>query len=211
MNNYAQVIVEGAVSGDLRYYKATRGGEEAGGSLEFQVDDGTEVIKVRCYDDATRELIKERKIPAIGDKVVIHGTFQSRGRSESLILGSTYGLTISRKRPDTVTASSEISVLLSKDETQTEGILIEGKLISSAYNRFRMEFMIDDGSGGTILAYLPGGVLDALGISEGAGTWEGMPQSGDLTRISGVPVPERGKNAGFSIAVAMPEDIRKVQ
>ncbi|MDD5091954.1 MAG: hypothetical protein PHQ23_13690, partial [Candidatus Wallbacteria bacterium] len=205
-NNYAQVIVEADVSGDLRYYKNVLGGEEFGGSLEFQVDDGTDVMKIRCYDEATSELIRERKLPAQGDRITVRGTFQSRGKTRSIILGSAYGISISRSRPGQIMTWNEISGL-----TQNAGVLTEGRVLSAKYNRYRMEFIIDDGAGNTAIAYIPGSILDALGIPEENRIWEGMPQAGDLVRVSGIAVIERGRDPGFSIALALPEDIRKVQ
>ena len=80
-------------------------------------------------------------------------------------------------------------------------------------------------TGNSLVVSLPKDLLESLSLQDGSDVSveldrknrqilirpAELPLAGDLTRISGVPVPERGKNAGFSIAVAMPEDIRKVQ
>ena len=55
-NNYAQVSITGKISQDIRFYKSTRSRSEGAGSLEFMVDDGTGIIKVRLLNGRKRRL-----------------------------------------------------------------------------------------------------------------------------------------------------------
>jgi len=72
LHNYAYVWVEGTVSGGpiYRIKPSVR--------LDFWIDDGTGIIRVRAYSDDAEVLARENRIPQIGDRV----RFLGRARVE---------------------------------------------------------------------------------------------------------------------------------
>ena len=90
----------------IRYYTSET---RVGGSLEFQLDDGTGIIKVRCYDDVTAELARTRCIPGYGDRVKIQGTYQFKARTDFVILGSAKGIEITRNLAHHTTTLAKIA------------------------------------------------------------------------------------------------------
>ncbi|MFH0879728.1 MAG: hypothetical protein V2A34_08445, partial [Lentisphaerota bacterium] len=73
--NFAQVRIQGRISGEVRLHSSNDARGETS-SLEFEVDDGTGIIRVRCYEDTTQELQAESKVPVRGDQVSLVGNYQ---------------------------------------------------------------------------------------------------------------------------------------
>ena len=92
--NFAQVRIQGRINAEVRLHSASDDARGETSSVEFDVDDGTGVIRVRCYEDTTQELQAESKIPALGDQVNLVGNYQFKAKRQFVILGSSADLTI---------------------------------------------------------------------------------------------------------------------
>ena len=95
-SNFAYVQVKGYVCDVPRFYRATAAEDPHSGTLEFCLDDSTGRTRVKTYQDATRRLIRQGKVPAFGDRVTVTGNYQVRTHRHSLILGASEELEISR-------------------------------------------------------------------------------------------------------------------
>lgn len=97
--NFAGVVIEGTVAAPPRVYESRYGGEDAAGSLQFLLDDGTGVMRVRAYEDATNELARAGKLPALGDRVKVTAHYQYRSQGDLLLLDGASSLEIRRDEP----------------------------------------------------------------------------------------------------------------
>jgi DNA/RNA endonuclease YhcR with UshA esterase domain len=88
--NYAYVRVEGAVVG-----YPTR----ADDYLSFVVADAGGRIRVSAYRRAVRDLLRDGRLPAPGDRVALEGTLRIREEDASIVLGSADALQLERPEP----------------------------------------------------------------------------------------------------------------
>ncbi len=92
--NFAQVRIQGRIHNEVRIHSSDDDARGDSSSVEFEVDDGTGIIRIRCYDDTTQELQEAGLIPAKGDEVSLVGNYQFKARRQFVILGSASDLTI---------------------------------------------------------------------------------------------------------------------
>jgi hypothetical protein len=97
-SNFAQVIITGKISDEVRLHGSSS--DARGDSLEFEVDDGTGIIRIRCYDDTTQELKAAKKIPVEDDTVRVVGNYQFKAKRAFVILGSAADLTIQHEHSE---------------------------------------------------------------------------------------------------------------
>ncbi len=81
--NYNFIHVRGTVVSYPRTYDSNYGVTQ----LSFMVDDGTGQITIKIYRDLIPTVVKEHKVPGIGDVVDAQGTF-SYGRKKSLTINN---------------------------------------------------------------------------------------------------------------------------
>jgi len=93
-SNFAQVVIHGRISDEVRLHSAAKDSPGEASSLEFDVDDGTGILRIRCYEDTVEELLAAGKIPARGDNVRLVGSYQFKAKRAFAILGSAADLTI---------------------------------------------------------------------------------------------------------------------
>jgi hypothetical protein len=206
-SNFAQVTTNAVVNAPLRYYAASDKGENAGGSVEFEIDDGTSLMLVRCYDDATRELVEAGKLPAFGDKIKMTASFQYKGKGGFLILGSEKGIKIDRRTPET--ASPIKTVNENPDDKFKRGdiLKVSGRVASVDSSRYELEIDLDAG-GATdetrITAVMPFSVLQAgRHVKENADEWKDAPRKGDFITLSGA-LELRGKKDDKYFVIVLP-------
>ena len=102
--NYAYLRINGTVIDDARYYVTlSDSGKVLPGSISFQIDDGTGILQIKAYQEVTKDLVKDKKIPVKGDKVVVEGPVMFRGDEKSLVIQSVNGLKIEDEKPVDIT------------------------------------------------------------------------------------------------------------
>lgn len=212
-SNFAQVKVNAEVSAVPRYYAAQGKGENAGGSFEFEIDDGTMAMLARCYDDATGELVRAKKIPALGDKVTVRGSFQYKGKGGFIIIGSDNGLEINRVMPEKATA---LKIMAQKEIDKTglkphERVKISGKISEIKSSRYEFALKLDDMAGNIVTAVIPISALQISGqVKEDVSEFKFNYKEGDFVTLSGA-LEKRGRRGYeyFAVIVPAPEDILK--
>ena len=123
--NYAYLEIEGRVVEDSRYdFIISDTGEILPNSISFKIDDGTGLLDVRTYQEVTKELIREKKIPVNGDWVKVVGNVNFRGDYKAMTLQSVDQLKIIKETPSPIT----IDDIFNKGENDT-GIK-HGKMVS---------------------------------------------------------------------------------
>lgn len=206
-SNFAQITTNATVNAPLRYYAATGKGEEAGGSVEFEIDDGTALMLVRCYDDATRELAEAKKLPAFGDRVKVRASFQYKGKGGFLILGSEKGIDIDRPKPEKATPIKLINENSGEKFKRGDTVKLSGRVVS--VNSSRYELNIELAAGGatsenSITAILPLSILQAGKlVKESADEWAGAPKDGELVTVCGA-LEQRGKKDDKHFVAILP-------
>jgi len=204
-SNFAQVKINAKVSAPIKYYSSSSTkGEDAGGSMEFEIDDGTALMSVRCYDDAVRELVDSKKIPAFGDDVTVRASYQYKGKGGMLILGSEMGLEIRRKTPEKATPIKAFAAENAKFE-KGDRVMVSGKVEEVRDARYELTIAINDLSGNKITAIIPLGILQAYKlIKEDTSEWQqGRPKAGDFVTIKG-GIDRRGKKGSEYYVMLVP-------
>lgn len=209
-SNFAQVTANAVVNAPLRYYAASDKGENAGGSIEFEIDDGSALMLVRCYDDATRELVEAKKLPAFGDKIKMTASFQYKGKGGFLILGSEKGIKIDRHVPQS--ASPIKAVIENPGDKFKRGdiIKVSGRVTAVNSSKYELEIELDSASSAAqadetrLTAVMPFSVLQAgRHVKENAGEWKNAPREGDFITLSGA-IELRGKRDDKYFVIMLP-------
>lgn len=204
-SNFAQVSIKASVSSPIKYYAATGRGEDAGGSLEFEIDDGTALMLVRCYDDATRELVESKKVPGYGDSVKLRASFQYKGKGGFLILGSERGIEVNRNIPASATPIKAI-IENAEDKFKKGGyVKISGKIAEIDNAKYELVITLNCGSDeNQIKALLPLSVLQINKlVKENPEEWKECPAVGDFVTIYGA-LDKRGRKDDSYLALILP-------
>ena len=204
-SNFAQVSVNATVNGPLRYYAAAGKGENAGGSAEFEIDDGSALMLVRCYDDATREMAEFKKLPAFGDKIKLRASFQYKGKGGFLILGSEKGIEIDRPKPEKAVPIKLVTENAGEKFKRGDTVKLSGRVASVDSSRYEMNIELEAATAeNTITASLPLSVLQAYKLAkENADEWSGAPKEGELVTVTGA-LEQRGKKDEKYFVVILP-------
>jgi len=204
-SNFAQITTSAVVNGPLRYYAATNKGEDGGGSIEFEIDDGTALMLVRCYDDATRELVDAKKLPAFGDKVKLRASFQYKGKGGFLILGSEKGIDIDRKTPETASPIKAVNDNAGDKFKRGDIVKVSGRVDSVANSKYEINITLDSAtSENQITAVLPLSVLQASKlVKDESGEWTAAPRAGDFITVSGA-LELRGRKDDKHFVIMLP-------
>ncbi len=194
-SNFAQITTNAVVNAPLRYYPAADKGEDGGGSIEFEIDDGTALMLVRCYDDASRELAESGKLPAFGDKIKMTASFQYKGKGGFLILGSEKGIKIERNIPEKATPIKTIVENTGGKFKHGDIIKLSGRVTSVENSRYEFEINLNSASTdeNSITAIMPFSMLQAeKTIKNSADEWQNAPHEGDFITLTGA-LAQRGK------------------
>ncbi len=92
-DNYRFVHVRGTVVGYPYAYETPYGVTQIG----FTISDGTGKLTVKIYSNQVQEAVRENKVPALGDKVDVEGTFSYSSR-KSLSVNDVYLLNVHHQR-----------------------------------------------------------------------------------------------------------------
>lgn len=213
-SNFAQITVKAEVSSTPRYYPAVGKGDENAGSMDFEIDDGTALMPVKCYDDATRELRDAKKVPSLGDRVKLRGSFQYKGKGGSLILGSEMGMELDRPAPAGATPIKDLPAGGPEKFRRGERVRITGKVTDVKDASYELSLRLGDMASSEVSAVVPLSILQLYKHAAAeTGDWtpaKGCPAEGDVVTVTGA-VDWRGKKGSQYpvIVVATVEEIVK--
>lgn len=208
--NFAQVRVEGSVVEAPRFYRSVGNDAPGAGSLEFAVDDGTGVLKIRAYEDATVELVRTGSIPGAGDKVAILGTYQYKAKADFLILGAAAALKIEAPEVSEVTPIRRLTQRGARLKSGTR-VRIVGEVQDAKLGRFSWQMTVADEAKNQVRVELAESVLDLFGLKQGdAVKWPDAPGPGDRVAVDGTLTWSRF-HKGWMISAASPRDLEKVE
>lgn len=205
-SNFAQVRIEGRVSADIRFYSADAQGRPS--SLEFEVDDGSGLIRVRCYEDAYEEMLAAEKIPARGDRVSLVGNYQYKAKRQFIILSSPQDLQIAREMPDIATPIRK--AINAGWEGLEEGtrLKITGRVRSRVPGSYDIVWWLEDPKGGRFAVCLSRDAMEACGMSEEEGILAQM-KTGSFVTCFGALARSRSRDSeSMQLAPAGPGDFR---
>ena len=205
-SNYAQVRLAGRVSDEIRFHAKEE--EGAGGSLEFELDDGTDTIRIRAYDDVSAEVQEAGKIPGFGDQVEVIGSYQYKARRHFIILGSAGDLRIQREKPEIATPLAWIRQARDRGLKAGQRVKITGRIqgvFPGAYDRM---LVLEDPVGATASVSLSAGVLEARGSGNPAVQFiEGL-KAGDFVTCCGTLAWKKSRtDKGLQLAPAAPDEV----
>ncbi len=206
-SNYAQVRLTGRVSDEIRFHSSDQ--EASGGSLEFEVDDGTDTIRIRAYDDVSDEVQKAGKIPGFGDEVVVDGSYQYKARRHFIILGSADDLQIRREKPEAATPIGWLRNPEEKGLKAAQRLKITGRIEdmkSGAYDR-RL-WVLDPAGAGTAIS-ISAGMLAAHGPDHPSVKFVEGLKAGDYITCYGSLARSRSRSSQsyWQVAPAAPDDL----
>lgn len=208
--NFAQVQVEGTVAGSPRFYRSQVSEVPGAGSLEFPIDDGTGILKIRSYEDATIELVRTGAIPGAGDRVTILGTYQYKAKADFLILGASTALKI--HTPE-VTEVTPLDRLVRPGARVKDGtrVRVVGTVRDARLGQFNWEMSIVDEKQNVMRVALPDSVLELFGLKKGDSlSWPDAPGPGDLVSVDGTVSWSRF-DKGWMITASSPHKLEKVK
>jgi hypothetical protein len=220
-SNFAYVTVEGTVCEEPRFYKATGSLDPTAGSLEFCLDDGTAQTRVKTYEDATRRVIAERKLPALGDHVKVTGNYQTRVNKDSIVVGSPHEIEILG-----LEAPLELNVAdvarASKDRFEALTPAVVTGWVQFNYNDRDKGYsavlhLSQEKAKGKRERYLrvelPYSRLELEGVmTPGARGWAGIPEPGSKVQVRGnLKWSGKGKHPGWRLHPAWAADIEVLE
>jgi len=220
-SNFAYIVLEGTVCEEPRFYRATGSQDPTAGSLEFCLDDGTGQTRVKTYEDATRRVIAQRKLPALGDHVRVTGNFQTRLNKHSIIVGSPHEIEIlTLEAPLELTVGDVATANKDRFEPLTSAVV-------TGYVQFNYN---DRDKGYSAVVHrsqerqkqkrerflrveVPYSRLELEGmVSVGARSWGGIPEPGSRVRVIGnLKWSGKGKHPGWRLHPAWAADIQVLE
>lgn len=206
--NFAQVRIDGRVSGEIRVHAGDTDSGAGGRALEFDVDDGTGIIRVRCYEDAFEELRAARNIPGPEDHVTLVGNYQYKAKRQFLILSASTDLRIQRTRPEQATPISHVFRAEEHGLPINQRLKVTGVVRSIEDGQYERTCWVVDPEGVAIPLHLSKSVLDAYGASDpGAAFWRNL-RAGDYVTCYGALNMSRGRNGRrWQLTPATPGDL----
>jgi len=208
--NFAQVWIEGTVEEPPRFYRSQANDAPGAGSLEFSVDDGTGVLKIRSYEDVTVELVRTGSVPGTGDQVSLLGTYQYKAKADFVILGAAAALKIDEPVVDEVTPIERLVRPGSGLKSGTK-VRVVGEVGETRLGRFSWEMSVRDGDGNEIQVEISDSVLDLFGLKKGdALDWPEVPRPGDAVSVDGTLTWSR-YDKGWILEASSPKQVEKVQ
>ena len=209
-SNYAQVQLTGRVSDEIRFHAADAATESdsGSGSLEFEVDDGTDTIRVRAYDDVSAEVQAAGKVPGFGDQVVLNGSYQYKARRHFIILGSADDLRIVRETPAAATPIGWFEDTREKGLEVHERVKVTGRVRDIQTGPYGRVLTLEDPAGATVKVSISAGVLEVLGADAPAVKFIAGLKGGDYATVQGALAwPKSRTDRRLLISPAAPDDV----
>ena len=166
--NFAQVQLCGRVSDAPRFHAADTSGKGSS-SFEFELDDDTGLIRVRCYEDTYEEMLKQGKVPGFGDRVTLIGNYQYRAKRQFVILGAAEDLQIEREKPGLATA---IQSVVAGDEGGSfigRRVRVTGRVADQIPDTYDLVWRLEDPDGHSLPLRVSRDILNAHGTKAADG------------------------------------------
>ncbi len=204
--NFAQVRIHGRVSDEVRFHS----GEEGIGndSLEFEVDDGTGKIRVRCYEDGFNALKAAGKIPAKSDIVTVRGNYQYKAKRQFVILSSDVDLEITREPVSSATPIDQVLRAGEFNIKEGQRLLVTGRLTRKIDGYYDFTFLLAGTDDKTLAVVFSKDLLRAYGFASTSGTFWNTWKEGDYVTAVGELKWYRGKKfQNWQLIPASPADL----
>lgn len=210
--NFASIQISGIVQPTVRFYPVETEHERPSGTIVFEVDDGTGLIKVKAYEGVTKEMVQTRKIPSPGDRVRLTGTLHIKGNKISMILGSAAYLTIEREKPATHTPIREIAHADEDSFKNLQRITAYGNVKRTRSSTSSFTITLGDQYDNEIDVVFPWSLLELHEVRvPGENAWVGAPRKGQYLEVSGVLLEstEYGGKRVWKLYPSSPDDIKE--
>ncbi|MBP7829202.1 MAG: hypothetical protein KA248_04720 [Kiritimatiellae bacterium] len=204
--NFAQGRLEGRLSGDLRHHPADDQGRNS--SLEFEVDDGSGLMRIRCYDDTTEDLLKADKIPVFGDRVSLIGNYQYKARRQIMILSAVEDLEIVRERPDKATPLGKVVRAFREGLEEGARLKVTGRVQSRIPSSYDLVWLIEDDGGHRLAVNISQDVMKARGAGPADRSQELMRKGQYVTCFGALQRYRSQKQSSWQLVLAGPEDLQ---
>ena len=191
--NFAQVRIEGRVSGPIRVYASDSDSGMNSRGLEFEVDDGTGVIRIRCYADVFDELQATTNIPGPEDHVSLIGNYQYKAKRQFVILSSSSDLKIRRENPEKATPIIHVSRAEEFGLPVNQRVKVTGRVQSIENGLYEWTCSLADPAGIAIPVSLSRGALDAYGPDNADAAFCRKLRVGDYVSCFGSLTMSRGR------------------
>ena len=207
--NFAQVRIQGRVSGAIRVHGVdAEDSEMSNRALEFEVDDGTGILRIRCYEDAFDELRAARNIPGPEDRVTLVGNYQYKAKRQFLILSSSCDLQIERSRPAKATPVLHVFRAEEFDLPIGRRVKVTGRVESIEHGLYERTCWVADPQGTKIPINLSKSVLDAYGSSDaGSALWRKLRPGDYVTCVGSLNMSRGRKDRHWQLTPAAPGDM----
>jgi len=222
-SNFAYVRLEGEVCGKYKFHLSEGTDDPRDGSLEFCIDDGTRRTEVKSYPDATKRIIRERKVPSMGDHVRVVGAFNAKDFKHYLAVNSPFEIEIVKPPLEGEFTAEEVVWAEQGRLRDNMRVTVAGKVSFVNNSRAKSAFGASltlwggerkepDGKYRYLRVEIP---WDKLEMEEKMPlhgmTWPGMPARGAAVRVTGVlKYVSTGKYPGWKLYPAWPSDIEQV-
>lgn len=204
-SNYAQIQLVGHVSGDVRFHASDT--DDGSGSLEFELDDGSDTIRIRAYDDVSAEVLAAGKIPGLGDRVELIGSYQYKARRHFIILGSANDLTILREKPETATPIGWLGNPEQNGLKPAQRLKITGRIDDITSGLYDRRLVVADPAGARTAISIPTGVLEMGGAEAPAVKFiEGLKVGDYVTCIGGL-TQTKSRLRTWQLSPAAPDEL----
>jgi DNA/RNA endonuclease YhcR with UshA esterase domain len=169
------------------------------GGLDFSVDDGTGVIRVRAYQDMAKKIIDAGRFPSEGDVVSVEGTLRLSGASRlpMMVVNVPEKIRVISSAPEAPSVSISS---LSRDKLN-ERIRVEGKFTGVRTFEKGTALTLDDGTG-TLEIVVWNSDRSRLGAKEK------LLSENSLVSIQGKLGEYRDK---LQIVLKSPKDIKEIE
>ena len=206
--NFAQVRIQGRVSGEIRVYSADSDSGISARGLEFEVDDGTGVIRIRCYEDAFDELRAARNIPGPEDCVSLIGNYQFKAKRQFVILSSSSDLQIERTKPEKATPILQVFRAEEYGLPINQRLKVTGRVKSIDDGMYERTCWLLDPDGIAVPVNLSKSALDAYGPADAGAVFCRQLRAGDFVTCFGSLNMSRGRNGRhWQLTPATPGDL----
>jgi hypothetical protein len=204
-SNYAQIQLSGRVSGDIRYHASDT--DDGSGSLEFELDDGTDTIRIRAYDDVSAEVLAAGKVPGFGDQVVLTGSYQYKARRHFIILGSANDLEILREKPENVTPIGWLGDPEQKGLKAGQRVKVTGRIEDITSGKYDRRLTVVDPAGARTAISIPASVLEMGGADVPAVKFIDGLKAGDYVTCVGGLAQTKSRLRTWQVSPAAPAEL----
>ncbi len=202
--NFAQVQIKGRVNEEVRFHAADPESLMGSSSLEFEVDDGTGLIRVRCYEEPYENLLAAGKIPGFNDRVAVVGNYQFKAKRQFMILGSPDDVQIERQQPATYTPINQLNDIRISEFRRVK---VAGRITSAIESAFEIQVWLEDPQGRKAPVSLSPSLLQAYGLDPDKYIADMLAKDNYITCVGTLDWSKSRKGPSWVLVPAAPADI----